>query len=242
MNELATRAWSLFDHAVENASVVVVRPSIPILYFGDSEAYRSSPLKVVTVGLNPSRREFSSADPWARFMGGNTLSAQTPMEYLRTLDSYFVTKPYDNWFASFEWLLRGMGASYYGGPSVALHTDICSPVATNPTWNRLNGNHFRLGDGFALWRDLVEELAPDVVLASVAQRYLLRLTPEPADTWPTVFTLERSNPYHVRTRKVTIGGHGVPVVFGRAAQKPFGTVGHREKEIIGAAIRKALGG
>jgi hypothetical protein len=242
MNELAARAWALFDHAVENSNGVVVRPSILILYFGDSEAYRRSPLKIVTVGLNPSPREFPSSDPWERFTGGNTLSAQTPMEYLRTLDSYFVTKPYDNWFASFEWLLRGMGASYYGGPSVALHTDMCSPVATNPTWSRLNGMHVGLGDGFALWRDLVEQLAPDVVLASVAQRHLLRLTPERADTWPTVFTLERSNPYYVRATKVSIGRHDVPVVFGRAAEKPFGTVGHRDKEVIGTAIRRVICG
>jgi len=35
-----------------------VNPSIPILYFGDEVAYRSSVLKVITVAKNPSLNEF----------------------------------------------------------------------------------------------------------------------------------------------------------------------------------------
>jgi hypothetical protein len=87
MNELAARAWALFDHAVENSNGVVVRPSILILYFGDSEAYRRSPLKIVTVGLNPSPREFPSSDPWERFTGGNTLSKSSDWQLTQSCPS-----------------------------------------------------------------------------------------------------------------------------------------------------------
>jgi hypothetical protein len=78
------------------------------------------------------------------------------------------------------------------------------------------------------------------VIASVAWRYLLRLAPERADTWPSVYVIERGNPYHVRMRKLVIGRHDVPVVFGRAAEKPFGTVSTRDKQTIGGAIREVL--
>lgn len=37
---------------------LVVKPSLPILYFGNLDAYRKSELKVITVGKNPSDNEF----------------------------------------------------------------------------------------------------------------------------------------------------------------------------------------
>jgi hypothetical protein len=243
MEELAERAWELYDHAVANANGVVVRPSMPILYFGDSAAYARSPLKVVTAALNPSRKEFPAHAPWLRFPGGSELSACTPAAYLRSLDAYFATEPYDDWFASFDRILRGMDVSYYpGATSTALHTDICSPVATDPTWNDLDGAQTRIGDAFGLWRELIEELAPDLVLISVRWRYCLRLAPERVDTWPSVYVLERARPFHVRMRKLSIGRHRTLVAFGRAAQKPFGTVGYEDKARIGAALRRILDG
>ena len=36
----------------------VYRPSFPVLFFGDLESYLSSTVRVVTVGLNPSWKEF----------------------------------------------------------------------------------------------------------------------------------------------------------------------------------------
>jgi hypothetical protein len=243
MRDLAVRAWDLYDHAIAHANGVVVDPSMPILYFGDSEAYRRSPLKVVTVGLNPSRIEFPTGSPWSRFPGGERLSADTPDEYLRSLDAYFETAAYRSWFDSFEYLLRGMGASYYAGAaSIALHTDICSPVATDPTWSRLGERRGLVGDGFTLWRDLVEALAPDVVLVSVARRHLARVTPEPPDLWDTVYVVERDNPYYVRARRVSIGSHATTLIFGSAANTPFGTVSHRDKERVGAAIKSYVDG
>src|SRR3990170_1822110 len=60
------------------------------------------------------------------------------------------------WFGAFEPLLDGMGASYYpGGHAAALHTDLCSPVATDPTWSRLEPSFQRrfIADGQPLWHD-----------------------------------------------------------------------------------------
>ena len=113
---------------------------MPILFFGDLDAYRASPLHVVTVGLNPSLHEFPADEPFRRFPLAEGSLGREPSRYLDATSSYFRTDPYARWFSSaFEPLLNGMQASYYqGGGSTALHTDICSPVATNPTWSRLD--------------------------------------------------------------------------------------------------------
>ena len=58
MRDLAAASWELYREAVELGIGALVRPSIPVLFFGDDERYVSSALKVITVGLNPSRLEF----------------------------------------------------------------------------------------------------------------------------------------------------------------------------------------
>ena len=73
-----------------------------------------------------------------------------------------------SWFSAFEPILNGLGANYCeSGGSTALHTDIWSPVAANPTWGRLHeDNRLALeADSGALWHMLLKEL---VVALSVA--------------------------------------------------------------------------
>ncbi|HET7091970.1 MAG TPA: hypothetical protein VFI22_00780, partial [Thermomicrobiales bacterium] len=64
MDALIDAAWDLYATTQEPC---VVRPSIPILYFGDRQRYESSPLQIITVALNPSRHEFPVADRFMRF-------------------------------------------------------------------------------------------------------------------------------------------------------------------------------
>ena len=51
LSEPAALAWRAFDRAAERPWCVT--PAVPILFFGDLDAYRASPLRVLTVGLNP---------------------------------------------------------------------------------------------------------------------------------------------------------------------------------------------
>ena len=135
LSEAVARAWQAFDRAADRACRVT--PAVPILFFGDLDAHLASPLRVVTVGLNPSRKEFPADEPFRRFplAQGN----RNPSRYLHAMSDYFRTEPYSSWFNAFKPLLDGLGASYYpGSASTALHTDICSPVATDPTWNDLD--------------------------------------------------------------------------------------------------------
>lgn len=240
---LVEEAWRLYR---ETNAPSVVRPSIPILYFGDAEAYAASPLRVITVGLNPSRVEFPERDPFQRFPGAASLDASKPdaPAYLGALDGYFRAEPYARWFSSFEPILRGIGASYYGRtPSTALHTDLLSPLATDPTWSKL-GKQERgalARDGVALWHGLARALRPHVILVSVAREHLGLLRFPVEEAAAPLHVVERSNPYHVEGWRVGLGdGHGALLAFGRAAQKPFGLVSDVEKERVGASVRASV--
>ena len=237
-------AWSIFRRAVQNPEGCVVRPSMPILYFGDRQAYETSPLRIVTVGLNPSLAEFPSETPWLRFPRAAALSfdgsptTEVRDQYLAALDEYFRAAPYHRWFdRSFEPILNGCGASYYGGQSVALHTDLLSPVATNPTWSKLSkkARDQHVG-GRDLWTFLTRALRPQVIIVSVAERYLHSLGRVPVDQWQELCRIERENPFVVREIIRDFAGSEALVVFGRAAELPFGTVSTVDKREIGRRI------
>ena len=56
LGEVVEGAWRSF----ERAAVLQCRvsPAVPVLFFGNLDAYCNSSLRVVTVGLNPSLQEF----------------------------------------------------------------------------------------------------------------------------------------------------------------------------------------
>ncbi len=143
-----------------------------------------------------------------------------------------------------EPLLNGTGASYYASKaSTALHTDICSPVATNPTWSQL-GETDRSGleaDGGPLWHMLLEALRPHMVVLSVASDHLRRIKFAPVDGWRNIHEFKRtdsgrsrSHPYEVCTRSYEVDGERSLFVFGQAARKPFGLLSDNQKHEVGA--------
>lgn len=247
VSQLFPRAWDTYHRAEEEGLAFVVRPSIPVLFFGDGEQYFASPFKVITVGLNPSHIEFPREDSFARFPAARDLypeilNGQGYATYLTALNDYFRVDPYSDWFkGSFEELLQGMGASYYdGAESMALHTDLCSPLATQPTWSRLTRweKAALAPGGIALWHELVAVLGPDVIVVSVARDNLERVRFPRLGEWRDIHTVERTNPYRVQALSLDVApGRPTLLVFGRAANTPFGTVSHREKRRIGEAVR-----
>lgn len=256
LDELIRQAWNcyrVFEH-----SPYLVKPSIPILFFGDSERYRASSLKVITVGLNPSKAEFPSHDPFLRFRAAenidpHVLQVEHYPAYLEALNGYFRNHPYSLWFSSFEPVLQGLDASYYPGQAqAALHTDICSPLATNPTWSGLphtTREELRT-QGIELWHALIEQLKPDLILMSVAWEHMHKIRFASRSDWKTFHQLPtrkdgtpRKKPYDVLLRDLVIGSDkSARLVFGPAATMPFGGITTPDKQHIGRKLKELVYG
>jgi hypothetical protein len=248
--QLVSAAW--LEYVSHVGSEYVVRPSIPILYFGDLNGYLASSLRVITAALNPSWVEFPPTDRFQRFAQaqGVTSDAQ-PVPYLRALNAYFTENPYRQWFGSIEPVLEGLNASFYPGrSSVALPTDLCTALATKPTWTGLPENvRSRLrGPGQQIWHDLVEYLQPDVILVSVAEAYLSSVPFETLRSAEPIFTVLRdrfgalrNQPYVATSRLLRLtSGKVTRLVFGRAAQTPFGLISDQHKRDLGRAVLEAM--
>ena len=247
LSEPVALGWDAFDRVAHRTCRVA--PAAPILFFGDLDAYRASPLRVVTVGLNPSLHEFPAGEPFRRFPLAESNRDREPSRYLDAMSAYFRTDPYRSWFNTFEPLLNGLGASYYeAGESTALHTDICSPVATDPTWSRLDkADRAALeADGGRLWHVLLEQLRPQIVAISVAKAYLRRVEFVPRTGWKIIHSFDckadgtpRSQPYEICGRWYDVGGERSLIAFGAAAQRPFGTLAAGQKREAGEILLEA---
>jgi hypothetical protein len=251
IDDLIRESWQVYRQFQDQP--FLVKPSVPILFFGDSERYFSSRLKVITLGLNPSRIEFPEGDRFLRFNSARKvypriLDGASYREYLQALNGYFrepPNHPYRPWFNSFEHLLTGLDCSYYGNAAnTALHTDLCSPLATDPTWSNLSGDAqiSLLPSGTHLWHSLVEWLSPDLIIASVARSHLRRISFPQQDDWKVVHTVERTNRYDVELTRLKIEGKTAALVFGKAANTPFGTVSNIDKRMIGFEIKNHIYG
>ena len=252
LNSLVTEAWKAFECAAPSSHV---HPAMPILFFGDFEAYTASSVRVVTVGSNPSSAEFPEGS-FRRFPGCDGITAAEGERYLRGLCSYFYydADPYRGWFRFYDVALGGAEASYYPGrkPSTALHTDFGSPVATNPTWSGLGEPERRAlqGKGGALWRRLLEILKPEIVLLSVARKdreYIGRHFPALND-WRRIHEFRRKisgeprkHPYPVDARWYAITGEPSLFVYGAKAQTPFGSLSDKQKRRVGELALRTYG-
>ena len=225
----------------------LVSPSAPVLFFGDLSAYRSSPLRIATVALNPSRQEFPAGSPFSRFPGAASEERAT---YLSSLEGYFRVNPYRRWFDSYEHALLGLRASYYGQePNAALHTDIGSVLATNPTWGKLE-KHIRehiTDSGVQLWHRLIEQLKPHVLLWSTAKSWLALIKFDSDSCWNNLCAFHETQGGTPRKRPVIVRGRWyrlqsgakILIAFIPAAQKPLGKLSNLQKRMTGESILRA---
>lgn len=240
---LAERAFAAFQAATARTPEIVVTPAVPILYFGDAQAYARSPRRIVTVGLNPSFAEFPTDEPFRRFP--RCLAGVPDSRYLGGLNDYFRENPYRGWFSTFSGLLHGLDSCFYSDhANLAIHTDLGSPVATNPTWSKLDKPAIaHLGQmGTPIWHALLDVLRPDIILASVAWKWMSRIEFRGGD-WTELhrLTKNRKRPYAVRTRRLQIADdHTSLLVWGQAAQTPFGSVSYADKVSLGQLIGELI--
>ena len=222
----------------------VVKSSMPILYFGNIKKYFDSPIRIVTVGLNPSKKEFPDPDPFLRFQSmKKDQYYDFNQQYLAALNEYFQDKPYKEWFdPAYEPLLNGLNASFYGNmENTAIHTDICSSLATTQTWETLSKEEQRKleADSVQLWHKLIDYLEPDVILLSVAGEHLSKIRFETINDWETVYTTQMDRPYLLNSKRIALSsGKQSSIYFGRAAELPFGFISSETKYSIGKHLKK----
>jgi hypothetical protein len=213
----------------------IVPNSIPIVWFGDVEKYYKSGLKIITVSLNPSDNEFKlkKTDPYSteyRFPAydGDVNSLYT------SYNEYFYKKSYGGWFkSSFKAALKSFDASHYNGEkNTALHTDIGSPYATNPTWSGLTGQ--RLPDrqkleslGSTSWHNLIKILEPDVILFSASNSFEQKIKFQQIGKWKE-FEVKANRPllsgkFQIAAAKLT------SILFQVQGRKPFLQTSEEEK-------------
>ena len=246
-NDLLQRTFNYFNKHEKDE--VVVKPSLPILYFGDLESYLKSNLKVITVGKNPSLNEFrlneKDSYSFVRFVKWDA----TKKNLTETLNHYFKidAHPFKQWFSSFEPILNGLNSSYYEDTkaNIAIHTDICSPLATNPTWSKLTEvkKDLLFQEGFLIWKQLLEELKPDILLVSIPRTLFNQVFNTKGKELIVINTkkdgTERKSPYKVEIHNYKLeSGKKVTVIFGQAANKPFDTISNEQKIKIGKECLK----
>lgn len=205
---------------------------IPIHWFGDRPAYEASPLRVLTVGLNPSDREFRPDDQTEvskNFRFPDYDGTETGL--ILALNNYFRKNPYNAWFkASFGAVLKSFDASFYhGAKNIALHTDICSPWATIPTWSGLSDSarHELEAEGHLLWKNLIKELIPDIILFSSSPGHHHKIDfPSPDSDWKSI-DVKAKRPLLVR--RFEINGKLAQVLFQVQGRKPFLQSSQEEK-------------
>jgi len=239
IKELALEVWKEYNK-IDKTKYRIKNPSIPIMYFGDYEKYIKSPLKVITVGLNPSHEEFPTQAPFKRFFGAEKIYKKEKLDesnteiYLNSLNTYFKNQSY-NWFDNFEPILNEMDCSFYlGYRNTALHTDFCSPYATNVTWAEYEKTTSKesvkdIGrKGTKFWNDLVNILKPDAILVSLRRSYRESFFKNQNLDWRILIEFtkkangqERKNAYKVTCSIVNIDETKSLLVYGPNNVVPF---------------------
>lgn len=146
----------------------VVKPSIPIVWFGDMEKYEESPQKVVTVAINPSLAEFREP----RFDIVNLNGSNAVDKLVQTLNEYFEGNPYERFFNNFEKVLSSLDTSYYNdkkATNIAIHIDIYSAIATDTIWKDVSEDQKKCIKRIDLFKKLLHILNPDIILFSVSE-------------------------------------------------------------------------
>ena len=219
----------------------------PILFFGDLEKYFESVKKVVTIGINPSFNEFKEN----RFRK----NIKTPYSLEQSLCNYFRRdkgrNPYTEWFDNYNKYLREFRCTFYNIPSYpnrVIHTDICSPLATNPTWSeiekRLKDDLFN--EGFEIWKDLITELEPDFLVMACPVKILLKeklfnlLDVKEIDCIQTIIDRKDGNPrkpqniFKLTFNSISINNFSTKLIFGSPSiEVPFGSISNDDIKSMG---------
>lgn len=188
--DLIGKYWEDFLQHRERKEVV--KPSIPVVWFGNFDKYKISKKKIVTVAINPSYNEFPDDVPFSRFPAAKNLdqvNRELTKEELNRLiasyNEYFIRNPYKNFFKNgFEIVLQslppGAKASYGYHPSenTAIHIDCQTALATKEKWSGLKAAIQKGIRNEDLFKRLLRYLDPDIILLTSNIKVLNTLVKE----------------------------------------------------------------
>ena len=257
LKDIYNLAKNIFDNVRNNEEINKYAVGYPILWFGNFQAYKASPLRILTVGINPSEYEFPN-NTFRRFPAWNELSVEN---YFKGLNEYFNKEPYNEWFTP---LLDSISleavwnCSYMTNQcqNTALHIDFCTPIATNPTWsNGLPANvQFYLQEiQIDYFQQLLAFLKPDIVFIGSKQcddwqtQDVLELlishknknnSPEVSSLIENLTTL-KGKPHNSRRQLCCLKSpQNVFVITGRYWNRPFACYAQEHLRPIMAAIKE----
>lgn len=149
LQKLIKICWSDFKKLEKEHPDLVVQNSIPILWFGDIDAYFESKKRILTVAINPSNLEFMEkngqrASVKLRFPAASKIADEETLDdadceiYKKAMCEYFSQNKV-SWFDNYERILKKLNASYEcilgNEVNTAIHIDIHTPVATREKWS-----------------------------------------------------------------------------------------------------------
>ena len=236
---------------VKNKALIKAkRTNIPVLFFGDLKKYQSNDFKLVTAALNPSPKEFTGdkkIGPKTRFSTKFRFDAYDgTLESLeKAYSNYFENKPspylgpYDWFKKGFKPVLNGIGYCFYQNKlehKAVLHTDFCSTIATSIVWGDLDDNIKKelTKHGIVIWKKLIKELKPNLILISLAKEYLQLLEIEFLDE---IYYKPENDTLKVELYKVNVDGFSTHLVWGSSLVHPFQAFTDPQKAEIGEIIK-----
>ena len=168
----------------ENYSLnCILKPSVPVIWFGNIDKYFESPCRVMTVAINPSFNEFKDNNGTLSFVrfplaknliNKKALSRDEKDNLIEAYNNYFETEPYKKWFDGFDKILKerlntGDKTSYYDAEYVvnrAIHLDLNTSLTTSIGWSQVSDeDKERLSKkGKELFNKLLAYLEPTIIL------------------------------------------------------------------------------
>ncbi len=249
-------------HLNKKGEPIIPKLSIPIMWHGHLDRYQHSELKVVSVSINPHHRAFQEENPQFdlnlinQIVQNKVLSNKDIDSLIKQYDFYFernqVLMNTDTVFKTYESILNAFDASYlpdWTHPNQALHLDMFTPLATNPTWSKLKKQFPDFAQGLEqrgkrLFRKLVDILNPDLILISLQKQSIINLF-EIDDSWGQIEYVKNTNKrnninailytspsnQHILYGQYSLYGKGRKV-FGYASDKEFQEIIQTSKDFI----------
>lgn len=230
----------------------LIKGTLPILYFGDINAYFKSQYKIITAAINPSSAEFGVGESGTKISfkrfplfsdiaKDSAMSDESALQYLSALNDYFKTgNDYRRWFCRTPRnnLFAPFGASYYDDlPNRAIHTDILSPFATFPKWSGIPPRiQKQFSDiGIALWHELIAILEPDIIFMSLGKKHISHT--DFYKTFIDCVTYPNKKSLKIQYGYINLGAKTTHIIYESGGNVyPFDMLDNHNSAVLGAKI------